>query len=489
MDRDQLIKSLKGYEGHDIEFKLAKSEVPRSVYETVSAFANTSGGWIVFGVQENNGFFEPAGVDKPDRIQNDFLSSLRADSKVNHDIGPIARILEIHGKHLPAFYIPEATRQNKPIYLNGDIRRTFIRRGDGDHRCRMNEIERFLRDSAEDRWDGQIFDFPMNQALDAKSVRWYRNHFYQVNPGHNEDISDHEFLHQWGYLLGQNGKLAPTRAAIMLFGSSAAMHHVLPRPTLDIQWIPSNMEDPLPEMRWLDRVVYEDNLITTWQSLVARYRQHEPAPFGKIDPHTLMRDDTPPGYRVFREAAVNLLIHQDYADHSRKAVIKFYRNIIQFWNPGDVFGSDEHLLEPGEKEAHNPRIAAAFRRLSLCEQAGTGLRMMQNQWQSLGNPRPQYINDRVNKAFEFGLPLCLTDKKAESQAESKAQLDMAQQICSILADGEKSKSFIAKALGKKRVDGQLNSQIRKLLKDGRIEYTIPEKQNSRLQQYRLSKND
>jgi ATP-dependent DNA helicase RecG len=119
--------------------------------------------------------------------------------------------------------------------------------------------------------------------------------------------------------------------------------------------------------------------------------------------------------------------------------------------------------------------------------------MMQNQWQSLGNPRPQYINDRVNKAFEFGLPLCLTDKKAESkaesQAESKAQLDMAQQICSILADGEKSKSFIAKALGKKRVDGQLNSQIRKLLKDGRIEYTIPEKQNSRLQQYRLSKND
>jgi len=26
----------------------------------------------------------------------------------------------------------------------------------------------------------------------------------------------------------------------------------------------------------------------------------------------------------------------------------------------------------GEKEARNPRIAAAFRRLTLCEQAGTG---------------------------------------------------------------------------------------------------------------------
>ena len=405
MNKNRLIQYLKGHEGDDIEFKSARSGMPLSAYETVSAFANTSGGWIVFGVQENQGVFEPTGVDNPDRIQNDFLSSLRADNKVNHDIHPIAQRIEIEGKQLLAFHIPEATRQNKPVYLNGDIRRTFIRRGGGDHRCKMNEIERFLRDSAEDRWDGQIFDFPMDQALDAKSVRWYRNHFYQVNSGHNEDISDQEFLHQWGYLLGQNGKLTPTRAVIMLFGSSTAMHHMLPRPTLDIQWIPSNMEDPLPEIRWLDRVVYKDNLITTWQALVARYRQHEPAPFGKIDPHTLMRDDTPPGYRVFREAAVNLLIHQDYADHSRKAVIKFYRNVIQFWNPGDVFGSDEHLLEPGEKEARNPRIAAAFRRLSLCEQAGTGLRMMQNQWQSLGHPQPQYNNDRVNKAFEFRLGL------------------------------------------------------------------------------------
>jgi hypothetical protein len=119
--------------------------------------------------------------------------------------------------------------------------------------------------------------------------------------------------------------------------------------------------------------------------------------------------------------------------------------------------------------------------------------MMQNQWQSLGNSRPQYLNDRVHKAFEFGLPLRLIDKKAESkaesQAESKAQLDMAEEICNTLANGSKSKSIIANALGKKQVDGQLNSQIRKLLKDGRIEYTIPQKPNSRLQQYRLSKKD
>jgi hypothetical protein len=33
-----------------------------------------------------------------------------------------------------------------------------------------------------------------------------------------------------------------------------------------------------------------------------------PKPFRDIDPVTLERRDTPPGFRVFREAAINLLI-------------------------------------------------------------------------------------------------------------------------------------------------------------------------------------
>jgi ATP-dependent DNA helicase RecG len=81
---------------------------------------------------------------------------------------------------------------------------------------------------------------------------------------------------------------------------------------------------------------------------------------------------------------MNLLMHQDYGDHSRKAVIKFFRDGIQFWNPGDVFGDDTRLLEPGEKEVRNPGIIAAMRRIAMCEQAGTGMRMMREEWQGLG---------------------------------------------------------------------------------------------------------
>lgn len=99
----------------------------------------------------------------------------------------------------------------------------------------------------------------------------------------------------------------------------------------------------------------------------------------------------------------------------------FYRDCVQFWNPGDVFGSEEDLLEPGEKEVRNARIAAAFRRLALCEQAGTGIRMMQALWQEFGYQAPSYRNDRAHKAFEFHLPLVMTtsDKRPASQLESE----------------------------------------------------------------------
>ena len=117
MTREELIERLKGYEWNDIEFKRAQRGVPVSAYETVSAFSNTEGGWLVYGVLDRNGNYEIVGVIEVDKVQNDFLSALRADNKVNHDIQVEAKLIEAEGQTVLAFHIPEASRQNKPIYL------------------------------------------------------------------------------------------------------------------------------------------------------------------------------------------------------------------------------------------------------------------------------------------------------------------------------------------------------------------------------------
>jgi len=50
MNQDELIKLLSAHEWNDVEFKEAQQAVPKNAYETVSAFANTAGGHLVFGV-------------------------------------------------------------------------------------------------------------------------------------------------------------------------------------------------------------------------------------------------------------------------------------------------------------------------------------------------------------------------------------------------------------------------------------------------------
>ena len=133
------------------EFKASKSALPRSVFETVSAFANTRGGWIVLGVTQDGERFEVSGVDEPDKVQNDFLSVLHAGQKISHDVDVSEHRYEHDGKVVLAFQVAENPHPRKPVYLDGDIRRTFLRKGGGDYRAQQHEIERMLRDASTDR--------------------------------------------------------------------------------------------------------------------------------------------------------------------------------------------------------------------------------------------------------------------------------------------------------------------------------------------------
>ena len=419
MTRDDLIERLNKYEWSDVEFKEARNAAPRSAYETVSAFANTAGGWLVFGVRDRGGTLEMVGVMQVDKVQNEFLSTLRSRQKINRAIDVAEDLVETDGNTLLVFHIPESPRSDKPVYLDGDIRRSYIRRGAGDERCTPEEIERFLRDASEDRYDREPLGLDAEEFFDPESVRWYRRVFDERNPGRHQALSDVEFLNELGFVVEQGELLVPTRAAVLIFGRPRHVRRILPRPVVDCQFIDSTSDSWTTDRRWTDRVVVEENLIQAWLMLSARYMQHATHPFG-VDAATLRRDDDPPDYISFREAAINLLIHQDYGDHGRKASIRFFRDQTGFWNPGDAFATTDELLDPTEKEVRNPAIVAAFRRIGLSEQAGTGVRAIFRGWQRLGYVPPVINSDKARKTFE--LLLLREQLFSEEQQLLQAQL-------------------------------------------------------------------
>ena len=187
-----------------------------------------------------------------DKVQNDFLSALRTGQKLNRVVASKEDLIDEEGKVLLVFHIPEARRQDKPVYLKGDIRRSFIRRGAGDERCTQTEIERMLRDAADERYDGDTLDLDPETCFDDDSLLWYRKLFDDRNHGQDEGLPHLEFLVDWGLVVEVDSRLAPTRAAILLFGTARAFRRVVPRPVVDCQWHRGDWSEELADERWAD---------------------------------------------------------------------------------------------------------------------------------------------------------------------------------------------------------------------------------------------
>jgi ATP-dependent DNA helicase RecG len=420
MNKEELIKKLSGYEWKDFEAKEARHNVPKDVYESVSAFANASGGHIIFGVKQAGKEFEISGVAAVDNVQNQFLSTLRNRQKISYVNDVKESMHQEEDKVVLLFFIPKAPREWKPVYLNGNINYSYIRKGACDHKCTNYEIGRFLRNANNSRFDSQPVRREIDKSLNPLSLKWYRDRFQARNPSSSLNaLEDLEFLEHWGLITECDDKPAATTGCILLFGTGSALRSILSRPLAEIFLYRQGFFELQPDDRWLDRRVFEGNLIEVWMELMEWYMQRRMARFD-IDPDSLERTDQPEDYVSFREAAVNLITHQDFEEASHKASIAFYADRLIFRNPGYAFEDREALLRPGDKPVRNPLVVEALRRVGIGERAGTGIRAIFQDWRRLGRVPPVIENDSIG--YEFRLFLMREELFSERQILFQASI-------------------------------------------------------------------
>lgn len=98
MTKEELLTRLSDIEWDDFEVKEASGGLPKSMWETVSAFSNTAGGWIILGVKEkktdNGSEFVVNGVTNPEQIEQDIVTTLRSRTKFNVPL-PLSTVPDI----------------------------------------------------------------------------------------------------------------------------------------------------------------------------------------------------------------------------------------------------------------------------------------------------------------------------------------------------------------------------------------------------------
>lgn len=118
-------------ESYHLEFKKSSEKLSKDIWETYSAFANTDGGYIIFGVTEPEPYqYEIKGVINPDKIRDDLFNTAANLDKVSRNILNNQNVTTetIDEKTIIIIRIDELAVNQKPLYLNKNLSQTYIRK-------------------------------------------------------------------------------------------------------------------------------------------------------------------------------------------------------------------------------------------------------------------------------------------------------------------------------------------------------------------------
>jgi ATP-dependent DNA helicase RecG len=129
---------LAGTDLQDIEAKSAAGGFPKSISETVSAFANGDGGMILLGLDEGSGFVA-MDVDAA-KLAADLAAA--CIEQLEPPIRPDIDIASVDGKPVVVAVVDALPPERKPCYVKsrGIDRGSFIRTHDGDRRLSTYEV-------------------------------------------------------------------------------------------------------------------------------------------------------------------------------------------------------------------------------------------------------------------------------------------------------------------------------------------------------------
>ena len=400
------------------EVKKAKGGLPRSLWDTYSAFANCYGGIIILGVSENeDGSWNSTGLNNESKLRKDFWDTINNVTKVSVNLltDDNVKTYKIGNDTIMVITVPPASREQRPVYINDDIfKGTFRRNWEGDYHCTPSEVRAMLRDQTEQTMDMKVLEDWFIEDLNPETIQSYRNMHRNWKPGHVWGmLEDAEYLRNIGAaaFLKEDGKLHPTAAGMLMFGNEYNIVRVFPEYFLDYR----EMLDPT--IRWTDRLQsssgeWSGNIFDFYFRVYNKIVKDIKIPFKLIGGERI--DDTPV-HKALREALANCLVNTDFYV-PRGVVIKKDNDKLVLENPGYIRTGKFQMQRGGESDPRNKGLMKMFNLINIGERAGSGVPDVFRTWDEQGWEEP-IIEERYGDAARTCLLLSFAEKQAKKTSE------------------------------------------------------------------------
>ena len=397
MTKEELELILKKGEGHKIEFK---ENVNSDLSKEMVAFANSSGGMILIGVNDNS---QIIGAEK----SND-LSSKIQDIAQNCDPSIPLHIFDF--ENIVILEIPEGL--NKP-YRNS--KGFFIRNGANSQKMTTAEIAAFLQTEGKVRFDEIVredVDFDSNFDKNAFSEFLKLSSIVGI-------LDPESLLQNLDSIFVTKEKIFFNNAGLLFFSKDPIAH-------LFYCSVICALYKGTEKLTILDRKELRGNLIQNVDDALLFLKKHLNL---RYEINSTRREEILEIPEVaLREAVINAICHRDYFEKGAQVMIEIFDNRVEISNPG---GLPKGLTPEkfGKRSiARNPIIANLFQRARFIEKMGTGINRMRQAMQGAKLPFPTfefdgyfvvclYKNSSAKGGIEGGINITGILKVPEKQKE------------------------------------------------------------------------
>ena len=408
---DLINNLLTAKETNVLEFKTSKDSLPKSFWETYSAFANTQGGYIILGVEENSPNIV-VGVNNADKIKKELFSLANNKGKVSHNLIEENNVCEhiIDGKTVISVYIPELSAHYKPLYLNDNLKNSYIRKNEGDYKVSSEDLRRFIRDSHDEDIDSELLDEEKYNIddLNPNSVLMFKNIINKREPSkHFLEISDLEFLKTMGVFRSDRDdgkKLKLTLAGLIFLGKFESISYRIPH--FHLEYINKRGKNVA---RWIDRVstggIEDFNLFEFHRIVLEKLRLTVEESFD-LDVMSVRKPESELNIAL-REALTNMIVHADYLDSNNTIKVEVDNLYYTFSNPGRMKVSKSQFFSGGQSIPRNHILFQFFRRMGYCERVGTGGKEIANVYKNINKyrfPDLEIASDHTNLKLWCAIP-------------------------------------------------------------------------------------